>query len=76
MERMPFGEIKLTALSLCRKTTHENGQPAIDCGSHWHKFESGKYAERMPNKINDEKFAVIMNTKVGILNHILICNRF
>lgn len=32
-------------------------QPLI-CGRHWQKFEAGKYAERIPNKINDEIFAV------------------
>ena len=58
MEKIPLAAIKLIGLSLGRKTTNENGQSAIDCGSHWQKFEAGKYAERIPNKINDEIFAV------------------
>ena len=58
MEKISLGEIKLIGLSLGRKTTNENGQSAIDCGSHWQKFEAGKYAERIPNKINDEIFSV------------------
>ena len=58
MEKISLVEIKLIGLSLGRKTTNENGQSAIDCGSHWQKFEAGKYAERIPNKINDKIFAV------------------
>ena len=58
MEKISLAEIKLIGLSLGRKTTNENGQSAIDCGSHWQKFEAGKYVERIPNKINDEIFAV------------------
>lgn len=58
MEKISLAEIKLIGLSLGGKTTNENGQSAIDCGSHWQKFEAGKYAERIPNKINDEIFAV------------------
>ena len=61
MEKISLAEIKLIGLSLGRKTTNENGQSAIDCGSHWQKFEAGKYAERIPNKINDEIFAVYHN---------------
>ena len=58
MEKISLAEIKLIGLSLGRKTTNENGQSAIDCGSHLQKFEAGKYAERIPNKINAEIFAV------------------
>ena len=58
MEKISLAEIKLIGLFLGGKTTNENGQSAIDCGSHWQKFEAGKYAERIPNKINDEIFAV------------------
>jgi predicted transcriptional regulator YdeE len=58
MEKISLTEIKLIGLFLGRKTTNENRQSAIDCGSHWQKFEAGKYAERIPNKINDEIFAV------------------
>ena len=50
MEKISLAEIKLMGLSLGRKTTNENGQSAIDCGSHLQKFEAGKYAERIPNK--------------------------
>ena len=53
-----MSEIKLIGLSLGKKTTNENGQSAIDCGSHWQKFEAGKYADRIPNKIKDKIFAV------------------
>jgi predicted transcriptional regulator YdeE len=58
MEKISLAEIKLIGLSLGRKTTNENGQSAIDCGSHWQKFEAGKYADRIPNKTSDEVFAV------------------
>ena len=58
MEKISLEEIKLIGISLDRKTTNKNGQSAIDCGSHWQKFETGNYAERIPNKISDEIFAV------------------
>ena len=38
MEKISLAEIKLIGLSLGRKTTNENGQSAIDCGSHWQKI--------------------------------------
>ncbi len=58
MEKVLLEEIKLIGLSLGKKTTNENGQSAIDCGSHWQKFEKGKYTERILNKASDEIFAV------------------
>lgn len=58
MEKISLAEIKLIGLSLGRKTTNENGQSAIDCGTLWQKFEAGAYAEKIPNKISDEIFAV------------------
>ena len=58
MEKIALKEIKLIGLAMERKTTNQNGQSAIDCGTHWQKFEAGKYAERILNKISNEIFAV------------------
>lgn len=58
MEKIVLPEIKLIGLSLTNKTTNANGQSAIDCGSHWQKFESGNYLEKIPGKTSDEIFAV------------------
>ena len=41
-------EFRLIGLSLKTKTTNENGQSAIDCGSLWQQFEKGNYAEKIP----------------------------
>ena len=58
MQKRSLKEIKLIGISLEGKTTNQNGQSAIDCGSHWQKFETGGYAQKIPNKISDEIFAV------------------
>jgi len=58
MQKTSLKEIKLIGISLQGKTTNQNGQSAIDCGSHWQKFETGNYAEKIPNKMSNEIFAV------------------
>ena len=54
-------ECKLIGLSLETKTINKNGKSAIDCGSLWQKFETGRFAEKIPGKINSEIFAVYYN---------------
>ena len=54
-------EFRLIGLSLKTKTTNENGQSAIDCGSLWQQFEKGNYAEKIPGKLSNEIFAVYYN---------------
>jgi len=58
VEKISLKEIKLIGLALDKQTTNKNGQSAIDCGSHWQKFEAGNYADRIPNKTTNEIFAV------------------
>jgi len=58
MNTIQLDEIKLVGLALEAKTTNINEQSSIDCGNLWQKFEKGKYAEIIPNKLTDEIFAV------------------
>jgi predicted transcriptional regulator YdeE len=58
MAKIELQKIKLTGISLKNKTTNRNGQSNIDCGSLWQKFETGKYADKIPGKLNDEILAV------------------
>ena len=48
----------LIGIALPGKTTNENGQSAIDCGSLWQKFEAGNYVDKIPGKLNDDTYAV------------------
>lgn len=50
--------IHLTGLALKHKTTNENGQSNIDGGNLWQKFTTGGYAEKIPEKLSEELFAV------------------
>ena len=52
---------KLIGLSLGTKTINRNGQSAIDCGKLWQKFETGRYAEKIPGKLSSEILAVYYN---------------
>ena len=58
MEKINIPEIKLTGIKLKHKTTNENGQSSIDCGSLWQKFENENYVERISDKSGDEIYAV------------------
>ena len=58
MGKIELPEINLIGISLGTKTTNENGQSAIDCGSLWQKFEAGDYANQIPGKLSNEIFAV------------------
>ena len=51
----------LIGLALKTKTTNENGQSSIDCGGLWQKFTEERYAERIPDKLGDDIFAVYYN---------------
>lgn len=54
-------EFQLIGLALKTKTTNENGQSAIDCGSLWQQFEKGNSEEKIPGKLSNELFAVYHN---------------
>ena len=58
MKKTGLEEFKLIGIALGKKTTNENGQAGIDCGNMWQKFEKGDYANKIPDKISDEVFAV------------------
>lgn len=58
MNRTTIKEFKLIDIALGTKTTNENGQSGLDCGSLWQKFENENYFERIPEKLTNEIFAV------------------
>jgi predicted transcriptional regulator YdeE len=58
MDKIKKDEFKLVGLKLNAKTTNENGQSGIDCGSLWQKFETENFAERIQDKLSDEIYAV------------------
>ena len=58
MNKIKKTEIKLIGLKLHNKTTNEGGQSSIDCGNLWQKFERENFAERIPDKLSDEIYAV------------------
>lgn len=58
MEKIKKIEFKLIGLRLSDKTTNNNGQSSIDCGNLWQKFEKENFAERIPDKLSDEIYAV------------------
>ncbi|MEX0648600.1 MAG: GyrI-like domain-containing protein [Balneolaceae bacterium] len=50
--------IHLIGLALEHKTINENGQSGIDCGNLWTKFTTESCAEKIPEKLSDNIFAV------------------
>ncbi|WP_224998787.1 GyrI-like domain-containing protein [Cesiribacter sp. SM1] len=58
MNKTHIPEFKLVGLRLGNKTTNKDGQANIDCGSLWQKFETENFKDRIPEKLNDEVFAV------------------
>lgn len=61
MSKIEINGFKLIGLALKTKTTNENGQSGIDCGSLWQKFENGNHADKIPGKLSNEIFAVYHN---------------
>ena len=58
MNKIQVNTINLTGIALPGKTTNENGQSAIDCGSLWQKFITGDYANKIPDKLGNDIYAV------------------
>ena len=58
MNKIKKDGFKLIGLKLDHKTTNENGQSGMDCGSLWQQFEAGNFAEKIPEKLSDEIYAV------------------
>ncbi|MES2329625.1 MAG: GyrI-like domain-containing protein [Bacteroidota bacterium] len=58
MNKIKLPAFTLIGLALPGQTTNQNNQSAIDCGSHWQRFEKGNYADRIKDKLSDEVFAV------------------
>lgn len=61
MNKIAIQEFKLIGLGLKTKTSNENGKSAIDCGTLWQQFETGKYADKIQEKLSAEIFAVYYN---------------
>lgn len=61
MEKIHKDEFKLIGLGLIGKTTNQNGQSGIDCGNLWEKFEKEHFAERIPDKVCNNIYAVYFN---------------
>ena len=61
MEKIKNDAFKLIELSLGGKMTNQNGQSGIDCGNLWQKFEKGNFSERIPDRLNNEIYAVYFN---------------
>jgi predicted transcriptional regulator YdeE len=61
MNEIAIQEFKLIGLGLKTKTTNENGQSAIDCGTLWQQFEAGNYAAKIQKKLTNQIFAVYHN---------------
>jgi predicted transcriptional regulator YdeE len=57
-QKMKLPDFTLIGLALSGQTTNANGQSAIDCGTHWQRFENGNYADRINHKLSDEIYAV------------------
>ena len=58
MNEITIKEFKLIGLALKTKTTNENGQSGIDCGTLWQQFEEANCAAKIPEKLSNEIFAV------------------
>lgn len=58
---------KLIGLQLEHKTSNLNGQSDTDCGALWQKFETEKLAEKIPDKVGDEIYAVYFGYEGGHL---------
>ena len=56
MSNQIMQEFKIIGISI--RTTNENGQSAKDIETLWSKFWNEKIQEQIPNKINDNIFAV------------------
>ena len=50
--------IHLIGIALPQKTTNENGQSSIDCGTLWQRFEKESIHSQIPAKLNNEVYAV------------------
>ena len=58
MHKTKKSVFKLIGLKLDHKTTNDGGQSSVDCGNLWQKFETENFAERIPDKLSTEIYAV------------------
>ena len=58
MNKLKLDGFTLIGLNLNKKTINEGGQSGIDCGNLWQRFEQGQWAERIPEKLGNEIYAV------------------
>jgi len=55
---MKIEKFRLIGITLENKTTNENNQSGIDCGTLWARFEKEQIFNQIPNKIGNELYAV------------------
>ena len=58
---MKINAFRLIGIALDSKTTNLNDQSSCDCGKLWQKFEQGGYLKRIPQRLNDNIYAVYHN---------------
>lgn len=58
MHKLKIPGFKLIGLALGKKTTNDGGQSNADCGSLWQKFEAEKIRDQIPDKSDDEIYAL------------------
>jgi predicted transcriptional regulator YdeE len=58
MARTSIKEIYLIGLSLEGKTSNAHGQSSIDCKNLWHRFEEGRFASLIAQKLGNEIYGV------------------
>ena len=58
METIRIPAIRLFGLKLKTKTWNQSGQSAIDCGLLWQQFEKENLQEKIPGKLDDERYSV------------------
>lgn len=58
MNSLKLPEITLLGIKLPFQTTNENGQSMKDCGALWQQFETNDTVSKIPNKLNEQVYAV------------------
>ncbi|MEN7551769.1 GyrI-like domain-containing protein [Rapidithrix thailandica] len=61
MNRIKIANWHLIGLALPFQTSNVQGQSSIDCGNLWQQFTTEKYTDRIPNKLDENIFAVYHN---------------
>lgn len=73
---MKIEKFKLMGIKLPHRTSNVNNQAMIDCGNLWQKFESELIYGKIPNKIDEEIYAVYYdyeNDQYGEYSYFIGC---